>query len=199
MYKVFIKDSLLQLQRNAQPNAITYLSKTQLSTIIDELESGASKELVLHCYDLEQAWQDLLSLSTLVEAAGGLVRSGSNNILVIKRLGCWDLPKGKIESGEAVEKAAQREVMEECGVPEPELLRPIIETYHTYRIEGELILKRTYWFDMKLEGEPKLTAQAEEDISEARWLAPDHLDLVLSNTYENIRLVVKQAQKLNLP
>ena len=59
--------------------------------------------------------------TTDVPAAGGLLTDENGRLLCIHRIGHWDLPKGKLEAGEALEEAAAREVEEECGVPLPEV------------------------------------------------------------------------------
>ena len=53
--------------------------------------------------------------------------------MLIKRLGLWDFPKGKIEKGEKKKVAAVREVEEECGV-KTALGDLITETLHVYPI-----------------------------------------------------------------
>ena len=50
---------------------------------------------------------------TLIEAAGGLVVNDEGKILMILRRGKWDLPKGKLDENETIEKCAEREVIEE--------------------------------------------------------------------------------------
>ena len=47
-----------------------------------------------------------------VTAAGGWVENSFGEVLWIHRLGQWDLPKGKLESGEAIDECAVREVEE---------------------------------------------------------------------------------------
>ena len=76
------------------------------------------------CEDLEAAWSALRAHTTDVHAAGGLLTDEAGRLLCIHRIGHWDLPKGKLEAGEALEEAAAREVQEECGVPLPEVLSP---------------------------------------------------------------------------
>src|SRR5665213_1803978 len=50
-----------------------------------------------------------------IEAAGGLVLNEKGKVLMIHRLGVWDLPKGKLDKGETPRKAAIREIEEESG------------------------------------------------------------------------------------
>ena len=45
-----------------------------------------------------------------VTAAGGWVENSFGEVLWIHRLSQWDLPKGKLESGEAIDECAVREV-----------------------------------------------------------------------------------------
>jgi 8-oxo-dGTP pyrophosphatase MutT (NUDIX family) len=53
-----------------------------------------------------------------IKAAGGIVQEPSGKILMIKRLGLWDLPKGKAEKGESDAETAVREIMEETLIPD---------------------------------------------------------------------------------
>ena len=65
--------------------------------------------------------------------AGGLILNQYNEVLFIFRKNLWDLPKGKVEFYETLEKAALREVIEETGVLENclELVKPLV--YTTYQ------------------------------------------------------------------
>ena len=121
-----------------------------------------------------------------IEAAGGVVYNSKNQLLMIFRNGKWDLPKGKIELGEGVKKCAIREVEEECGVKNLVIVKKIKDTYHTYKIRNEKILKRTTWFMMKTDFKDKLTPQINEGITDVVWLNSDQVDQKLKNTYRNI-------------
>lgn|SRR3989338_6963418 len=82
----------------------------------------------------------------------------------------WQLPKGKIEKGEEVEKAALREVGEETGI-EAEVIDRLHDVGYFYRRGSELIKKRVYFLLMRYKsGEPK--AQAGE-VEEVDWLTPE--------------------------
>jgi len=50
----------------------------------------------------------------------------------MRRRDRWDLPKGKVNLGETFEQTAVREVMEECGLQELEIINPMLSTYHSY-------------------------------------------------------------------
>lgn len=130
-----------------------------------------------------------------ISAAGGVVQTKDGRILMILRNGVWDLPKGKIESGEAVEEAALREVEEETGLEELTLLSSLGTTIHHYELDGETVEKTTWWYLMGLEAgvdpdslalhpqqEEGITAVAWKEMQEARQLAGyDNLIQVLDN------------------
>ena len=89
---------------------------------------------------------------TLIKAAGGLVKNLNGEYLFIYRNDKWDLPKGKVEKNERVKEAAVREVEEECGIKVDKLGDKICKTYHVYINKGDVVLKKTHWFDMKCIG-----------------------------------------------
>ncbi|MFN3597083.1 MAG: NUDIX hydrolase [Rubricoccaceae bacterium] len=111
-----------------------------------------------------------------IEAAGGYVlRRGSAGpeLLLIHRRGAWDLPKGKLDSGETPARGALREVSEEVGVPEEALrlgaaLGPTTHAYLWPR-RGVCAVKTTHWFAMTTDAE-RFTPQAEEDIHEVAFV-----------------------------
>lgn len=118
-----------------------------------------------------------------IKAAGGLVRNAQGEYLFIKRLGKWDLPKGKVEDQERMKEAAVREVEEECGLKIKRLGAKMQSTYHVYSMHGEVVLKKTNWYAMDVDGCPPLVPQQEEDITEAVWLPVHQLSIVRENTY----------------
>jgi len=131
------------------------------------------------------------SMFKLVEAAGGLVKNAKGEYLFIFRKGKWDIPKGKIEKGEAIKVAAIREVEEECGISGLTIIKPMPTTYHTYIIKEKTVLKPTYWFEMSSTDTSVLTPQLEEGITEVRWIAAKDLGMVKENSYESILDVIE--------
>ncbi len=128
------------------------------------------------------------SLFTRIEAAGGIVRNQDGECLFIKRLGCWDLPKGKLNKNELVPDAALREVTEETGLTGLEITRQLPSTFHIYTDrKGREILKETYWFEMMCKEKQTLVPQLEEDITEVRWFLQNELDIPVQNTYASIK------------
>jgi len=124
-------------------------------------------------------------------AAGGVVlNSDAGTILLIKRNGVWDLPKGKLEEGESIPECAVREVEEETGLKDLKIISSLCETYHEYKEDGKLIGKTTYWYLMNGEDIQKqvLTPQTEEGITELIWREIDSSSELLG--YENLKDVI---------
>lgn len=140
--------------------------------------------------DMEQLWAWFRADYSFVQAAGGAVTDERGRLLAIHRLGRWDLPKGKVEKDEPIESASIREVQEESGLQDIELLRPLCETWHTYQRKGKQHLKRTDWFLMTGNSAEQLTAQTEEDIDEVRWMDADDLAEVRRDIYPSLQRVI---------
>ncbi len=149
-------------------------------------ESNGKNRFLLQVAQPEAVFRKIKKQVTQIRAAGGLVLNSRNEMLFIYRLNKWDLPKGKIDPGEKAKETAVREIEEECGVRISRLNDKLLHTYHMYEQREEVILKRTDWYRMTVDGVPELTPQAEEDITEARWFGRDGLDKVKTNTYPAI-------------
>jgi 8-oxo-dGTP pyrophosphatase MutT (NUDIX family) len=131
---------------------------------------------------------------TIIEAAGGLVFKGGR-ALIINRLKRWDLPKGKLNRKEKPKAGALREVKEECNI-EVKLGKKICNTWHTYKRNGEKILKKTHWFTMYCTDDSKMRPQIEENIEDLKWMGEEELKQAFYNTYSSIRYVFKQYYKM---
>ncbi|SFF90334.1 NUDIX hydrolase [Pontibacter chinhatensis] len=125
----------------------------------------------------------------IVRAAGGLVIK-DGKILMIYRLGVWDLPKGKLEKKEKVREGAVREVEEECNI-KVEVLEKLPKTWHSYAFKGKKILKKTSWFLMECTDDSLIKPQAEEFIEEVRWMTPEEVLDVLPKAYTSIAFVIR--------
>jgi len=159
--------------------------------------------------DDERIIQAFFSCFTLVPAAGGIVKNERGEILFIFRRGKWDLPKGKIEirntkyeirntkfetqkaKSEWLFSEAIREVKEETGLQEVEVIRELKPTYHIYHEKGKQILKETHWFEMLATGDQKIVPQMEEEITVVRWFKTEELDVVLENTFESLKEMIE--------
>ncbi|MDR6545478.1 8-oxo-dGTP pyrophosphatase MutT (NUDIX family) [Chryseobacterium rhizosphaerae] len=173
--------------------SIGYESFTTLEIALDILENTSVKELNVFGENIDEIWKEFQKLFRIIEAAGGIVSNPEGEILFIKRLGKWDLPKGKMEKGESQEESAVREIEEETGLKDVELVQFINTTYHIYvERNGEKILKCTHWFEMNFSGEDTFKPQAEEGITEVAWKKRQQIENeVFPSTFKNIKLIVK--------
>ena len=142
--------------------------------------------------NIDKTWRTFNGLYHIIEAAGGIVVNEENCLLMIFRNGKWDLPKGKIEKGEEHDAAAIREVTEECGVGQMQLQKQLTTTYHTYTLNGQEILKKTFWFLMKSSDYSKLVPQVEEGITDVRWMTKADVREVIPQTYASITMLIKE-------
>jgi len=147
--------------------------------------------------DAKAVWKAFKKRYKRLNAAGGFVLDEQGRVLAIRRLGLWDLPKGKLETGESVAECAVREVEEECGIKDITLGDQLSTTWHTYEHKGRSILKRTDWFLMHASADQTLIPQHEEAIEEVKWLDEKGIEELLEDTYNSIRQVVQAG--LNHP
>lgn len=192
MYKVFVNDSVICLSENCDflTGAQTYpFDESFVIELIENLVRNTEQSHCLVTEDLFSDWNKFRSLLRIEVAAGGKVFNSEGEVLFIKRFGKWDLPKGKVEEGESIEVGAIREVEEECGISKLQIVQKLPTTYHIFRRRGVLILKETFWFEMKTSYTGNLTPQEEEDITEVHFFNAESTAEALQNTYKNIRLL----------
>jgi 8-oxo-dGTP pyrophosphatase MutT (NUDIX family) len=118
----------------------------------------------------EETLESIFDYADGIVAAGGIVENGKKEVLSIFRRGFWDLPKGKVEKGEKIIDAAQREVLEETGINIKITNENAHITYHCYVMGNINYIKETHWFDMQEVGSNLLTPQTEEDITALKWM-----------------------------
>lgn len=201
MYKVFFKDRTVFLSNEAGysiTDSKTHFYKSQgLNNLRNKLESFFKNDeiealQVIH-EDLEMLWNDFKSCFTQINAGGGLVRNPQGELLFIFRRGKWDLPKGKADGKEKIMETALREVREECGIKALEAGQKITDTYHSYYIGEEPVLKKTTWFEMYHDGNENPSPQLEENITRVRWADSADLDFLIENTFPSILDVLAKA------
>jgi len=199
MYKVFFNDRIVLLTddfiRNFQVRYglfYKYRNVEDLKELIDFYWNLKRIDtLFIFHHDLDELQERFKSCFQVVQAAGGLVRNPEDHYLIMKRRGKWDLPKGKVNPNETIPQAAIREVTEECGLQDLEIINPLIRTYHCYYFEEQSILKRTSWFEMEYHGHKPPVPQRDEDITEIRWVRKEDLGDITRNTYMGIVDVLK--------
>ena len=194
MYKVFINDKPLILSSSPDfnfPDGIPEVkveitdrkSLKQAFGQLVERDFNFSGALFYNKQGADQLLDDFISSFPLIEAAGGVVVNSEKERLFIYRFGKWDLPKGKIESGESIEEAAVREVEEETGISHPAIINGLPSSFHMYIHKGKWVLKRNHWFAMRYKGNEPLVPQQEEGITSVEWRGVDKMNEVFANTY----------------
>jgi 8-oxo-dGTP pyrophosphatase MutT (NUDIX family) len=141
----------------------------------------------------QEGFDEFIKKRKLIHAAGGLVQNTDGDFLFMERNDTMDLPKGKLEKGESDEEGALREVEEETGVSGLEIIRPLLETYHTYTMKGEDVIKRTAWYLMHVEGCPTPTPQVEEGISWVKWMSKEEVNTIIPKAYISVAEVWRKA------
>jgi ADP-ribose pyrophosphatase YjhB (NUDIX family) len=163
------------------------ISPQAIKSMLHEIKKDEFHAGVLWHHDMKKLKKAFFKNFTLIEAAGGIVQNSSKEILFIKRLGKWDLPKGKIEKREKPEDCALREVTEETGIKDLNLKKKTGETYHTYDEFGKHFLKISHWFYMTCPSKQVLSPQTEEHITEVKWVKTMDISEPMQNTYPSIK------------
>jgi 8-oxo-dGTP pyrophosphatase MutT (NUDIX family) len=193
-YDNIYQGSLLNLNFNKLSGEV--LIKDATTEIIDKFliylkQNNVKKleEITFAIDDYHAVIKDIKKDYTIIKAAGGLILK-EGEVLMIWRLKQWDLPKGKLKKGEKQKEAAVREVEEECNV-KVKLGKKICHTWHTYKQNGQRILKKTYWYRMYCIDDSKMKPQLEENIEDIKWMNEVELKEALYNTYPSIRDVFR--------
>ena len=175
--------------------SIDELNAHTIKTMIHEMQEPKVHAGIFQHKDLEELKKAFFKKFTLIQAAGGLVKNSENRILMIFRLGKWDLPKGKLDKGEELEDCAIREVEEETGLKNVKLNSPLLVTYHTYHEGTKFILKESHWFTMTIIGSQKLIPQTEEDIFDIKWIGTDEVNSYLPKSFPLISDIIEAAKQ----
>jgi ADP-ribose pyrophosphatase YjhB (NUDIX family) len=194
MYKVFIYNKPIYFidtsdikEKNIKEKTYSCeIEKDKKGILSIHRSSNSNNPLFVTNKNLDKLKKIFFGDHKKIEAAGGIVVNPEDKLLFIKRLGYWDLPKGKVEKNEELKKAAIREVEEECGITSPTIEKKIMKTYHTYNAKGRSYFKTTHWYLMKYNKGEMLTPQAEEGITEVVWVEKYKMDPQVSNTYNSI-------------
>jgi 8-oxo-dGTP pyrophosphatase MutT (NUDIX family) len=189
-YRIYINEKVILLTESEPKKAESYEridgQMFDLKIIYTWILAHHHKSFYIVCPDAKVYLKNIIAGITLIEAAGGLVENEKGDYLFIFRNEKWDLPKGKIEKDEKTKVAAVREVEEECGITVSKLGDKICKTYHAYISRGEVVLKKTHWFNMKYKGNEKLKPQLDEGITDVRWFKKGHIDAIVQNTFPSI-------------
>jgi ADP-ribose pyrophosphatase YjhB (NUDIX family) len=121
--------------------------------------------------------------------AGGIVfrhnqKTGALELLLIQDAkNRWTIPKGHIEEGEEAKQTAEREIREETGLQEMEVMNWLGKINFRYRRVQSLVLMTTEIFLVRAKGNTD-KLKPEDWMNDCKWLdAKDALDKI---EYEDI-------------
>lgn len=129
--------------------------------------------------------------------AGGIVfrrnDEGAIEILLIQDAkGRWTIPKGHIEEGENAQQTARREIGEEAGLHEVDMLGWLGKIHFRYRRIDKLVLMTTQIYLVRAKGDTN-AIQKEEWMNDIKWFKfHDALDAI---EYEDIGKLMLLASK----
>jgi 8-oxo-dGTP pyrophosphatase MutT (NUDIX family) len=201
-YKIYINESPLILTQTSDLADETAFERSLIHAVyrgkpkmlmnyIELLEKNKHHDgIIIQADNVDQLWRDFKSLYNYIKAGGGLVLNPFGKVLLIFRRGVWDLPKGKQDPGETLAQTAVREVCEETGLIDLELIERLNNGYHCYLMSKQRTLKRTRWYLMKTNSPDQLVLQKEEGIQDAAWFDPREIPTLNMPMYNNIRDVL---------
>ena len=185
MYKIYINESELILCKSKHKESLTkevnpdliMLYQNQQKTLlnyVDMLEKSLNRKAILvHSPQFNSLKNDFDELFNVIPASGGLIINEKNEILFIFRRDSWDLPKGKMDPGESKKETALREVIEETGIRNVQIITKLGKTYHLFRTRSrKRAIKKSTWYLMHTKKQP-LIPQTEEDIEIATWMTKE--------------------------
>ncbi len=129
--------------------------------------------------------------------AGGIVfrhnQDGGVEILLIQDAkDRWTIPKGHIEEGETAQQTARREIGEEAGLNEVDMLGWLGKIHFRYRRIDRLVLMTTQIYLVRAKGDTN-AIQKEEWMNGIKWFPfAEALDLI---EYEDIGKLMLLAMK----
>ena len=129
--------------------------------------------------------------------AGGIVfrrsSEGQVEILLIQDAkDRWTIPKGHIEEGETAQQTAKREIGEEAGLKDVEMLGWLGKIHFRYRRIDKLVLMTTQIYLVKARGDTN-DIQKEEWMNGIKWFSfHEALDVI---EYEDIGKLMLLAMK----
>lgn len=129
--------------------------------------------------------------------AGGIVfrhnKKGELEILLTQDAkDRWTIPKGHIEEGETAQQAAKREIAEEAGLSETDMLGWLGKIHFRYRRVDKLVLMSTQIYLVRAKGDTN-AIQKEEWMNGIKWFSfDDALDAI---EYDDIGKLMLIARK----
>jgi len=195
MYRLFCNNRRL-IANNFCENLLSTDNKgvKNCDDLAAKIRSWLADETV-DCLDLGDVDGEKLALAIKTvfrkaPAAGGVVII-DNQFVAIERNGIPDLPKGHIEKGETPEVAALREVEEETGITNLEIIKELPSTWHCYLLDNQWTIKKTSWFLMRTKTGMKSIPQTEEGITKVYLVNKDTIKSFEDKTFASLRTLVQ--------
>ena len=115
------------------------------------------------------------NIMKIIEVSSGAVivrkRNNTWDVLLIRDMkGMLTFPKGFVEKGESITRAARREAHEETGVSCLRYKATLSPTSYMYTRDSQTIHKTVYYALFSSSSHQRLVPQKEEGISEIRWV-----------------------------
>jgi 8-oxo-dGTP pyrophosphatase MutT (NUDIX family) len=190
-----------------------FFDEFQILLISEDIEVSAEKKMIMHagmpedieplvfliknhliktdvnviCADPKAVFSFFKKKFLFINAAGGIVKNSSNELLFIYKQNHWDLPKGKIDRGEKKKAAAMREVTEECGISKLEITAKVAKTYHVAKLRSRYFLKKTNWYEMICSDPDNLKPDAGEGITDLKWINPNRDAKIADSLYRSLK------------
>ena len=177
-------ENLLSLDNKGVKNCDDLVAK-----IRHWLDDATAEDLDLGDVDGENLASAIKNIFRQAPAAGGVVII-DNKFVAIERNGIPDLPKGHIEKGESPEVAALREVEEETGITDLEIIQELPATWHCYLLNDQWTIKKTSWYLMKTASGMKNIPQTEEGITKVYLVDKEGVDEFEKNTFDSLKTLV---------
>lgn len=205
IYKLFYNNRVLVItdkrenvdfQGNEKSYIYTNASDLIITVRLFEKNFGLQRLIVIAHGKVGEVLNVVKSMYQYVSAAGGIVKNTNNELLFISRFHKWDLPKGHVEEGESIDKAAYREVVEETSVKQLTLGNFLGSTFHIYFLANTWCVKETHYFLMETKSNDPLIPQSSEAIDDARWIDRDSIDDVLEKSYSSINDFIHEKMDL---
>lgn len=206
MYQVFVENKSIFFIKNIKSNKkffeknnillVKYSHIFDLKYSYEVLKKDKFlNNIIIFSNNVESNFNQFKALFKNIKAAGILLTNTNKEILLIFRNNKWDLPKGKIEKNENPKNAAIRELKEECGFETNIKINSFLcNTYHTYNLKGQNILKETFWyFAITNKKIINFNPQKKEGITEVKWVNVNDIDNYLKNSYKSISKVINNA------
>jgi len=128
--------------------------------------------------------------------AGGIVfrhgEKGVEILLIQDAKDRWTIPKGHIEEGETAQQTARREIGEEAGLKEVDILGWLGKIHFRYRRIDKLVLMTTQIYLVRAKGDTN-DIQKEEWMNGIKWF--DFHDALDAIEYEDIGKLMLLAMK----